>query len=511
MNTLKEIIKKFKKLRVCVIGDAILDEYLHGEVERISREAPVPIVDTNKIIKSGGGAANTAINVSDLGAKSYFISVIGKDEDGKIIKTILKKKKVVTSFIIESDKRITLAKKRIIANYQALVRVDSGTKTVIPRDVETKIIKELKSIYNKIDALIISDYGYGVITPKVKNIIGKLQVSFNKILVVDAKYLGGYSIPGTTLVKPNFAEAENLIGMKGGTATITRNNFIWKNGEKVRQQTNSRIAAITADKNGAFIFDGVHKPFKTLATPNKNINAIGAGDTYTSTFALALSAKAEIKNSAKLAAMAADIVIKKSGTASCSYDTLLLKVIEKEQTAKGNKILSSRKQLKDLINLYRQQKKTIAFTNGCFDILHSGHVTYLAQAKKYGDVLILGLNSDTSVRRLKGEERPINNEIDRAHVLASLESITNIIIFSENTPINLIKIVKPDYFIKGGDYSRDTLPETPYVEKFGGEIVIIPLVQDKSTTNIIKKIKGVDDDNIPALKNSKRYYTNFEA
>lgn len=490
-----ELQKKFNTLSVAIIGDAMLDVYLTGQSERICREAPVPVVSITHKKEVPGGAANTALNVAALGANAYFLTVIGDDIEGSILTDKLHEAGVDIRYILTDSKRQTLAKNRIIAGNQMMVRYDLDPQNTVSQKVEQELLQKLESLYPQVDAILISDYEYGIITPNVIKELQHLQERYNKILAVDSKNLEKFKDIGATLVKPNYGETIELLGI-AKEENGKRARQIATNRMSLFEKTGARIVAVTLDTDGAIIFENNHT-YKTTTDPQDHTKAAGAGDTYISAFCLALSAQLSTKDSAELAANAAACVAQKDGTIPCSLQDL-------NQYLTGTiKQVNSRSDLRELVASYHAQNKRIVFTNGCFDIIHPGHVTYLAEARKLGDVLIVGVNSDSSVKRLKGPSRPINSEDDRITVLASLASTSHVIQFDEDTPIELIKIIKPNIFVKGGDYTRETLPETPVVEHFGGAVRIIPFVMDRSTTNIIKKIRTSENAEMKVTAKNK--------
>ncbi len=478
----EQTIEKFKDMRVLVLGDAMLDVYLKGSAERLCREAPVPIVSIKNTELVPGGAANTAFNLAALGAHVSFLSVIGRDVEGENLLSALKNHTISTENIFIDKKRQTLTKKRILADSQLLVRFDYGTTTDIRDEYEDDVINRLLDLYETQDAVIISDYGYGVLTEKIISLIGKLQQQVSTHLIIDSKHLENFTGLSPTLIKPNYQEALTLLGLSTKKSSGHRAKQITEYREKILGITHAETAAITLDTEGAIIFDKKGTTYRTYANPVENAKAAGAGDTYTSAFALALAANADIATCAEIAAAASGVITQKLGTTVCTYDELVSSVIQQ------TKFITNRNFLSQIVESYRKNNKKIVFTNGCFDILHSGHVSYLNTAKSLGDILIVGVNSDESVARLKGPTRPINKLTDRMNVLSALSSVDNVISFHEDTPINLIEIIKPDVFVKGGDYTEETLPEAPLVRKYGGKVEILPYIKDHSTTNIIRRI-----------------------
>ena len=483
-TNLLHYVNRFCDLNVLVIGDAMLDYYLRGPSDRLCREAPVPIVDVITQTATGGGGANTAINVESLGARVSFVSVVGNDGAGRQLKQTLEEHDVATHSLILHRSRQTLSKHRIVANGQLLVRFDHGTSTPISERTEANLIRYLDKRFQWADAIIISDYGYGVLTPRIIDRLAELQARAPRLLVVDAKRPEIYRHVGISAVKPNYGEAIRLLGIQTEADSARRVQQIQEYGDEILARTGAQIAAVTLDHQGALILERGRTPYRTYAQPHPDSRAAGAGDTFTSTLALSLAAGAHTPAAAEIASGAAAIVVAKDGTTACSATEL------RGYLHGDEKIVTDSHALRDQLLFLRQQENRIVFTNGCFDILHRGHITYLNQAKAQGDILIVGLNSDDSVRRLKGSSRPINSLEDRAQVLSAMSSVDYVVPFSEDTPQRLIELVKPDIFVKGGDYTRDDLPEAPLVERLGGVVRLLPYLDDFSTTGIIERIRA---------------------
>lgn len=506
---LLNIIDKFENLKVIVIGEAMLDSYLTGTSDRLCREAPVPVVDIEHEEHVPGGAANTAVNVASLGGKAIFLSVTGEDAEGHTLRKALASHGVVIDHIVTSSQRATIAKQRVVSGAQMVVRFDQGTTGDLDPRAESQLIEKLETLYPQVDAVIVSDYDYGVLTPRVIQVLSDLQARHRRLVVVDSKRLEAYRDMKVSAVKPNYQEAVKLLDLQpinGDDEEVTQERLpegehfpqekarchngrlaqIFDRGEAILQKTGAQIAAVTLDKMGALIFERNRVPYRTYANPEPDSMAAGAGDTYVSAFALALAAGAQTESAAELASAASTIVVGKEGTATCHADEL------RGFLTAGDKYVPDVFQLAAQIAVFRRRNQKVVFTNGCFDILHRGHINYLSQAKALGDVLIVGLNSDDSVRRLKGPSRPINRLEDRARVLAALSCVDHIVAFDEDTPEQLIRAIQPDIFVKGGDYTRETLPEAGLVESLGGKIEILPYLEDHSTTGIIERIRQLE-------------------
>jgi D-beta-D-heptose 7-phosphate kinase / D-beta-D-heptose 1-phosphate adenosyltransferase len=502
---LNSLLDAVTNLNIIVIGDAILDCYLEGFSDRLCREAPVPVVTVTNSEYVPGGAANTAVNVRSLGGKVTFISAIGDDGEGSLLCQALSRRSVPSKHLIVQSGRQTLAKQRVMASSQILVRFDSGTTDAIDEYTEQALIDELERRYPECDGAIVSDYGYGILTERVIDKLSQLQARHKRVLVVDAKNLAAY---------------RHIPPLKVGSNVKSRIEQILPYGDRILELTGATIAAVTLDTEGGIIFERGSQPHRTYTQPTIQSRTAGAGDTFVSALTLALAASATTPQAADFAATAAAVVVGKDGTTACSAEELREFLLNVETGIRGHrdtgnfsiqsprvtassemspqKYISDLNQLLALVTSYRKAGRKIVFTNGCFDILHAGHVSYLNYAKALGDILIVGLNSDNSIRRLKGSSRPINTLEDRIQVLSGLGCVDHLIAFEEDTPSNLIRIVRPDIFVKGGNYTKETLPEAPLVEQLGGEVRLLPFVENRSTTRIIERIrelagKGIGD------------------
>jgi D-beta-D-heptose 7-phosphate kinase/D-beta-D-heptose 1-phosphate adenosyltransferase len=479
------LIDAFNGLKVIVVGEVMLDSYLEGATGRFCQEAPVPIVTLSERRDVPGGAANVAVNVHELGGRVSLLSVLGADHESHLLQHALQIRGVSGEHLLACSDRRTLTKQRVFAARQMLLRLDHGTTTAIDLPTEEILLERLTALYPDSDAVIISDYDYGVLTPRIIRAIAQLQARHPRIVVADSRRLPVFRDVGVTAVKPNFAEAAQLLGAGALEGCRARADDIMRYSEPILELSGARIAAVTLDNEGAVFFERNAKPYRTYARAFRHGFVVGAGDTFISGLTLALAARASTPAAAEIASAAAAVAVSKERTATCKAHEL------RDYVGAQGKLINDRR-LSACVEMYREQGRTIVFTNGCFDILHRGHVTFLNRAKGLGDVLILGVNSDDSIRRLKGPTRPINSMEDRIQVLAALTCIDHLVVFDEDTPANLIRAVRPDIFVKGGDYTRDRLPEAALVEEFGGVVEILPYLQDRSTTGIIERIREVN-------------------
>lgn len=472
-----KILKNFSP-KILVIGDLMIDHYLWGSCERISPEAPVQVVDIAKETTVLGGAGNVINNLKVLGAKVSVGSVIGDDDSGVELVKMLKNIGVDTNNIITLQGRKTSKKSRVIASSQQVLRYDKESKEEISKSASDEIINSLKESISFYNAVILSDYGKGVLSQDLCQGIIELCNKEGVKVLVDPKGSDYSKYSGAYLLTPNKKEA------------ITATNIDIKDKEslkkallKLKQDCDLSISLITLSEDGIATYDDEMKIFPTVA--KEVFDVTGAGDTVIASIAFALSAGKSIDEAAAFANLAAGVVVGKIGSATVTLD----EIEEYEATlhkSTSDAHIKSFEDIEAVVDRYRKGGKKIVFTNGCFDILHVGHVKYLQEAKSFGDVLIVGLNSDASVSRLKGPTRPVNIAQDRAYLLAALEAVDFVVPFEDDTPHELIKMIKPDTLVKGGDYKGKDVVGT----EFAGELRLVDFVDGKSTTTTIKKIQG---------------------
>ncbi|CAN5232028.1 D-glycero-beta-D-manno-heptose-7-phosphate kinase [soil metagenome] len=471
----------FAGSHVLVVGEAMLDAYLWGTTGRLAQEAPVPVVAVGERSNRLGGAANVAANVAALGARASLVSVVGDDLEGEVILKALRERGMdVAGVLVEAGRR-TLSKSRVLADGQMVVRFDEGSVDPVDTAREREMLGVLDRLWPEVDAVIISDYGYGVLVPAVIDALADRQGRNPRLLIVDAKDLRAYRNAAPTVIKPNYAQAVGMLD--GGPAGFdSRAAFIAGNGEALLVAAGARIAAVTLDTEGAIWVERGRSPYRTYTRPSANATTAGAGDTFVAALTLSLAAGSDTPTAAEVASAAASIVVDKRETAECSVAELRARLFG------GEKVGTVLDDLRPRLEYHHGQGRRIVLTNGCFDILHRGHVTYLSRAKALGDLLVVAVNSDDGVRRLKGPGRPINALEDRMQVLAALSCVDLVVPFDEPTPVEVIRVLRPDVFVKGGDYTREMLPEAPVVEALGGAVHILPYVEDRSTTGIIERI-----------------------
>jgi len=463
---------------ILVVGDLMIDHYLWGSCERISPEAPVQVVDIAKETTVLGGAGNVINNLNTLGAQVSVSSVIGDDDNGKELLSMLQEIDVNTTNIITQKQRKTSKKSRIIAVSQQILRYDKESKDDIMHESSDAILENLSKIIKMYDMVVLSDYGKGVLTQSLCQGIITLAKENNVRVLVDPKGSDFTKYKGAYLLTPNKKEAILATDIDINDAKSLEKALL-----KLKSKCDLEVSLITLSEDGIATLDKKVEIFPTVA--KEVFDVTGAGDTVIASIAFALSAGKSIQESAAFANLAAGVVVGKIGSATVSISEI------EEYEASLHKSTSDAhiKSFEDIDNLVkhaRENGKKIVFTNGCFDILHVGHVKYLQIAKSFGDILIVGLNSDESVSRLKGPTRPVNIAEDRAYLLAALEAVDYVVPFVEDTPYNLIKMIAPDTLVKGGDYEGKAVIGT----EFAGELKLVDFVDGKSTTKTIEKIQG---------------------
>ncbi len=478
------LIETFSTLRILCVGDVMLDQFIRGTISRISPEAPVPVLHIKDETAVLGGAGNVVRNLEALGSNVTFISVIGKDGNGSQIQNLLKAYSKVEAHLLIDKTRVTTTKTRFIAANQQILRTDFEQTQILSSDLETDLLNLFRSQVKTHDLVILSDYAKGIFSPQgLTNLIQEARLH-EKPVLVDPKGIDFTRYKGATLLTPNRQELAQAtldpLKTQEGLVSVA---------EKILKDTNIEAMIVTRGPEGMTLVTAAgeveHLPTQALEV----FDVSGAGDTVIATLAASLASGASLSTAMRLANVAAGLVVAKVGTAVVPPDELITALHHQNVEAHEQKIVSWQK-AQDQVQKWKRRGNRIVFTNGCFDLLHPGHVSLLNKAKKAGDRLIVGLNSDSSVQRLKGPSRPIQQEASRAFVLSSLECVDLVVLFEEDTPVDLIKTLKPDVHVKGGDYTIDQLIEAPVIQSYGGEILLIDLVEGQSTTGMVSRMAG---------------------
>jgi len=468
-----------KKPNILVVGDLMIDHYLWGKATRISPEAPVQVVDIEKETTVLGGAGNVVNNLVSLGSNVTVMSVIGDDEIADELTSMLERIDV-QHYLICDEKRKTTKKSRIIASAQQIVRYDHESKDDISQESEAMLNVKILEIIDQFDIVLVSDYGKGVITNSlISKIIFNALGSNIKVLVDPkgdnyTKYIGAY------LLTPNKKEA-----IEATNINIKDKDSLKEALKKLQNISSLEVPMITLSEDGIAILDKNDNVIIKPTVAREVYDVTGAGDTVLASLGYCLAVDKDIEFSMEFSNLAAGVVVGKIGSATATME----EIEEYKSSLHKSSIESHVKNFEEIaqtVERLKKQNKKIVFTNGCFDILHKGHVQYLDKAKSFGDVLILGLNSDASVKALKGDNRPINNEEDRGYILAALESVDYVVLFTDDTPLSLIQIVKPDVLVKGGDYKGKDVVGSDIAK----ELKLVNFVDGKSTTKTIEKIQA---------------------
>lgn len=464
--------------KILVIGDLMIDHYHWGSCERISPEAPVPVVNINSETKLLGGAGNVINNLYSLGAIVDIFSVIGECETSRELVNLLSEINVNTQYLITQKDRVTSKKSRIIAAQQQVARYDFESSEEINDQSQNLILKFFKKNVRNYDVILLSDYGKGVLTFKLTQSIIAIANENDKKILVDPKGSDYLKYKGAFLLTPNKKEAGEATNI-----SIKDKDSLVKAIKSLKEKCKLTHSIVTLSEDGVAVFDEDLRIHPTLA--KEVFDVTGAGDTVLASLGFALSNNNNnIDDAIKFANLASGVVVGKIGSATAN----LSEIIRYESNLNNSLSQKRIKNLDEIVLVVKElknKKKKIIFTNGCFDILHIGHVKYLEKAKTFGDILILGLNSDESIKKLKGEKRPINTQDDRANILAAIRVIDFIVVFDEETPLDLIKQIKPDVLVKGADYKHKKVAG----QDFAKELKLVKLVEGKSTTKIIERMK----------------------
>ena len=466
-----------KAPKILVIGDLMVDHYLWGSSDRISPEAPVPVVSINNESRVLGGAGNVINNLKALNAKVDVMSVLGECGVSSELKLLLNEIEIDTQYLITEPKRISSKKTRIIAAQQQVVRYDQENSEEISKTSQKTLLSNFRKRIVGYDCVLLSDYGKGVLTDELTQQLIKIAKQHSIKILVDPKGLDYSKYKGAYLLTPNKKEASEATGIN-----ITDDASLACTIKQLKEECELDVSLITLSEQGVAIYDGELRNHPTQT--REVFDVTGAGDTVLASLGFALSCELDIDEAVKFANLAAGVVVGKIGSATATLN----EIIEYESSLNKSTSDAHIKTLNEIIALSEELKtrgKKIVFTNGCFDLLHAGHVRYLETSKNFGDVLILGLNSDRSVAALKGEGRPINTQIDRAYILAALEAVDYVVIFDDDTPYDLINAIKPHTLVKGSDYEGQDVVGQDIAE----ELKLIQFVDGKSTTKTIEKIQ----------------------
>ena len=472
---------------VLCVGDLMLDEFVYGEVSRISPEAPAPVIAVQRTETSIGGAGNVARNIASLGARCIFVGLIGEDEAGAQLKARLAQEALIESVLVCDSSRPTTRKVRFVSEHFSthMLRADWELAQPAAAAIEQKLIDAILPLLPRADIVLLSDYAKGVLTARViRNVIDAAR-KLGKAVIVDPKSANFAIYRGATLLTPNrkeFAEATR--------SRADSEHSIAEAAQDAMQLADCEAMLVTQSEHGMTLVPRSGEVIHVPAHPVKVRDVSGAGDTVAAMLAVVLAAGAGWEAALRMATAAAAVSVSKKGTASVTAAEVRRNILPHAFLAAEEKIVATSADLDAQLLDWRRQGLRVGFTNGCFDILHPGHVKVLTAARGACDRLIVGLNSDASVQRLKGVGRPLQDERARAEVLAALEAVDLVVIFAQDTPIELITQVKPSVLVKGGDYVRDKVVGHEIVEAHGGEVLLVDVLPGFSTTSLVGRARG---------------------
>lgn len=486
MFDLDHDLSALKHQTVLCVGDIMLDEFVYGEVARISPEAPAPVIAAKRSEMVVGGAGNVARNVASLGARCLLVGAIGDDPAGQSLRSALAGHKGIETSLIVDPSRPTTRKVRFVSEHYSthLLRADWELAKPLDDLREQALLEQALNALSKAGALVLSDYAKGVLTPRVIRTLLDAAKKASKPTVVDPKVSDFSVYNGATVVTPNRKELSDAVRRPLSDAAE-----VVDAAEELRGLAGTQAVLATLGEEGMTLVREGAEPLHIPAHPVQMRDVSGAGDTVVAVLAVMLAAKAELEPAIRAANAAAAVAVSKLGTATVSLDELRHSILPAATLAPEDKIVGDLSQLDGKLAAWRSQNQRVGFTNGCFDLLHPGHVKLLREARAACDRLIVGLNSDASVVRLKGEGRPLQPQHARADVLAALEAVDLVVIFDEDTPLRLIERIVPNVLVKGSDYTRETVIGHEFVEAHGGKVVLVQLAQGHSTTDIVRRSK----------------------
>lgn len=480
---LNRVLDQVASVRVLCVGDIMLDRFIYGHVARISPEAPIPIFTAEREERMLGGAGNVVRNLLSLDAHASFAAVIGDDGVGTQLTSLVGAEKRVVPYLITERGRLSTKKTRYVAASQQLLRSDSETRTAIKADTAAKILELVVPEIAQHHAVILSDYGKGVLTPSLCRAIIDAAKSKSIPVFVDPKQRDVSIYAGATVLSPNVKELALAAGVDG----FADDDALVMAASRLAREHRFAYVLTTRGEQGMTLVDAKGLVLHVPATASEVFDVSGAGDTVIATLAASYAAGATMPLATELANLAGGIVVGRLGTAVVHRSDLNAALYTHRAMHLQQKILPRDTALATVTN-WKREGLTVGFTNGCFDIMHAGHISLLSDARAKCDKLVVALNTDASVRCLKGPTRPVNAEMDRAQVLAALACVDAVVLFDEDTPLTLLKLLTPDVLMKGADYTKEQVVGWELVESYGGRVELLPLKEGYSTTNIMKKM-----------------------
>ncbi|MEX0654046.1 MAG: D-glycero-beta-D-manno-heptose 1-phosphate adenylyltransferase [Phycisphaeraceae bacterium] len=491
LRELISLLDRWTPKHIVVAGDFMLDRYAYGNAERLSPDAPVPVLAIIREEDKAGGAANVCLDLKALRCEVWPLGVVGDDATGEQLRQCMSDAGCETRGLLAVSGRPTTVKQNFVGlaqhrHPQKMFRVDTEDKSALGEATGRRLLDEADALLASADVLCLEDYNKGVLSHAVcQGLIERAKRRGIPVLV-DPAAIDDYSkYRGATCITPNRTEAERATGRRD---VGNDRDALTTMARSLKQQCELETIVLTLDKLGALLLEDDAEPVLVPTLARQVYDVTGAGDMVLAMLAAARANDADWQQAVELANAAAGLEVEKFGVVPIALDEILLSLLASDGDGSGK--LRRLEHLLPELAAHRGQGKKIAFTNGCFDILHAGHVQYLRHAARHGDLLVVGVNSDASIRRLKGPQRPINQADDRVLVLSELECVDYVVLFDADTPTELIQAIRPDALVKGADYTREQVVGHDIVESYGGQVVLVPLVEGRSTTNIIEKVRG---------------------
>jgi len=486
LNTFLSALKKFENATVLCVGEVVLDHFIYSDTRRLSSEAPIPVMlferDTNML----GGSGNVVANIKSLGAKPILVSVLGSDSQDEAIKNKLKEGGVVDATVVEKGRQTTV-KSRYMCKGQQVFRYDIENPVKIKAETENRLLDSMKKHMKKAGVVILSDYGQGVLTDRVIAVTIRVAKKYGVPVVVDPRRDDFSIYRGATIVKPNLKELETASGQ-----IITKDGEMYKAAVKVMKESGIENILVTRDKDGMSLISGKESLCNIKSKVKEVYDVSGAGDTVIAALSIGIANREDMYINAFIANLAAGVAVGKSGTATVTVDEIKLSLEEslyKEKFMLLNTSLKifDRKAAANKVDFLKIKNIKVGFTNGCFDMIHQGHLSSLRQARMKCDFLIVGVNDDASTRKIKGSGSPVQPQDTRAEILAAMEFVDMVVIFNEESVQKTIEIIQPNVIFKGSDYKGKHIPGKEFVESYGGKCVLLDLDKNFVVTSTIKK------------------------
>ncbi|MEZ6233929.1 MAG: D-glycero-beta-D-manno-heptose 1-phosphate adenylyltransferase [Phycisphaerales bacterium] len=494
MDDLLNTLAAWKPFRAAVLGDFMLDQLVYGDAERLSADAPVPVLHVRRTEDRPGGAANVAMDLVALGATVVAIGVTGQDAEGRLLKGALERERVDSAGLVEDPSRPTTVKRNLIGlaqtrHPQKMFRVDYETREPLSGETAAALLGGLERVLGQIDVLCIEDYNKGVCTPGVCQRAIAMARDAGVPVFVDPAAIGDYSkYRGCTAITPNRVEAERATGLPTHeSADLAHNGAL---AARLSERLECEAAVLTLDRHGALLLERGQQAVAVPTVAREVYDVTGAGDIFLAALAAGRANALSWPNAVRLANAAAGLEVEVFGVVPIPLEKIHHQLILEH--AGDDRGLRTLDRLLVEVRARRRSGERIVFTNGCFDVLHAGHAALLEAARAQGDFLIVGLNDDASIRRLKGPDRPVNTQEDRARLLGAMACVGAVVLFDQDTPLRLIEAIKPDVLVKGADWAGKGVVGQEVVEQRGGKVVLVELVEGLSTTRTLERIRGVE-------------------